>query len=164
MTQEDWSLGTKDSENLPKYIMGRNLDILMTKLTPTMLQFLEEVRQSTPVFLPGESCGQRSLAGYGPQGRKESDTTEATQRAHTGCSFDSSLGSLHFSRIPISIIFSPICSKQEPVFLKTFYFILKYSQLIMLRQFLVHSKGTQPYIYMYPFSPKLLSHPEQSLS
>ena len=31
---------------------------------------------STPVFLPGESYGQRSLAGYSPQGRKESDTTE----------------------------------------------------------------------------------------
>ena len=34
--------------------------------------------QPTPVFLPGESHGQRSLAGYSPQGRKESDTTEAT--------------------------------------------------------------------------------------
>ena len=32
--------------------------------------------QPTPVFLPGESYGQRSLAGYSPQGRKESDTTE----------------------------------------------------------------------------------------
>ena len=32
--------------------------------------------QSTPVFLPGESHGQRSLAGYSPWGRKESDTTE----------------------------------------------------------------------------------------
>ena len=30
----------------------------------------------TPVFLPGESHGQRSLAG-GPWARKESDTTEA---------------------------------------------------------------------------------------
>ena len=30
----------------------------------------------TPAFLPGESHGQRSLAGYSPQGRKESDTTE----------------------------------------------------------------------------------------
>ena len=30
----------------------------------------------TPVFLPGESHGQRSLVGYSPQGRKESDTTE----------------------------------------------------------------------------------------
>ena len=30
----------------------------------------------TPVFLPGETHGQRSLAGYGPLGRKKSDTTE----------------------------------------------------------------------------------------
>ena len=29
-----------------------------------------------PVFLPGESHGPRSLAGYSPWGRKESDTTE----------------------------------------------------------------------------------------
>ena len=29
-----------------------------------------------PVFLPGESHGQRNLAGYSPWGRKESDTTE----------------------------------------------------------------------------------------
>ena len=28
------------------------------------------------VFLPGESHGRRSLAGYSPRGRKESDTTE----------------------------------------------------------------------------------------
>ena len=28
-----------------------------------------------PVFLPGESHGQRSLAGYSPWGRRESDTT-----------------------------------------------------------------------------------------
>ena len=32
--------------------------------------------QPTLVFLPGESHGQRSLAGYSPWGRKESDTTE----------------------------------------------------------------------------------------
>ena len=32
--------------------------------------------QSTPVLLPGESHGQRSLVGYSPWGRKESDTTE----------------------------------------------------------------------------------------
>ena len=32
--------------------------------------------QPTPVFLPGESHGQRSLAGYtSPQGRAELDTT-----------------------------------------------------------------------------------------
>ena len=32
--------------------------------------------QPTPAFLPGESHGQRSLAGYGPWGRKELDMTE----------------------------------------------------------------------------------------
>ena len=30
----------------------------------------------TPVFLPGEFHGQRSLVGYRPRGCKESDTTE----------------------------------------------------------------------------------------
>ena len=35
-----------------------------------------------PVFLPGESPGQRSLAGYSPWGRRESDATEATE--HVG--------------------------------------------------------------------------------
>ena len=32
--------------------------------------------QSTPVFLPGESHGRRSLVRYSPRGGKESDTTE----------------------------------------------------------------------------------------
>ena len=39
--------------------------------------------QPTPVVLPGESHGHRSLEGYRPQGHKESNTTEATQNAHT---------------------------------------------------------------------------------
>ena len=34
--------------------------------------------QPTPVFLPGESQGQKSLVGCRPWGRTESDTTEAT--------------------------------------------------------------------------------------
>ena len=38
--------------------------------------------QPIPVFLPGESHGERSLAGYSSQGRKESDTAEATEHAH----------------------------------------------------------------------------------
>ena len=35
--------------------------------------------QPTTVFLPGKLHGQRSLAGYSPWGRKESDTIEHTQ-------------------------------------------------------------------------------------
>ena len=45
--------------------------------------------QPTPVFLPGESHGQRSVAGYSPQGRRELDTTE---RAF----MDGQLGCVHF--------------------------------------------------------------------
>ena len=36
---------------------------------------------TTPVFLPEESHGQRSLEGYSPRGRKGSDITEATEQA-----------------------------------------------------------------------------------
>ena len=34
--------------------------------------------QPTPVFLPGESHGQRSLVGCSPEGHKESEMTEVT--------------------------------------------------------------------------------------
>ena len=33
-------------------------------------------QQPTPVFLPGEFHGERSLAGYSPQGHRELDMTE----------------------------------------------------------------------------------------
>ena len=36
--------------------------------------------QPTPVFLPGESHGRRSLVGCSPRGHTESDTTEAMQQ------------------------------------------------------------------------------------
>jgi len=39
------------------------------------------VWQPTPVFLPGESYGLRSLVGYSPWGCKESDTIEVTEQA-----------------------------------------------------------------------------------
>ena len=42
---------------------------------------LEEEITTTPVFLPGESQGQKSLAGYSPKDGKESDTT---QQPHKG--------------------------------------------------------------------------------
>ena len=34
--------------------------------------------QPTPVFLPGESHGQRSLVGYSPWGHEKPDMTEVT--------------------------------------------------------------------------------------
>ena len=47
---------------------------------------LEESMATTPVFLPGESHGQRSLVGHSPRGHKESDMTErlsAHRHKHT---------------------------------------------------------------------------------
>ena len=38
---------------------------------------MKEGMQLTPVFLPGESNGQRSLVVYSPWGYKELDTNEA---------------------------------------------------------------------------------------
>ena len=35
-------------------------------------------KQPIPVFLPGESHGQRSQAGYSPWGCRDSDMTEVT--------------------------------------------------------------------------------------
>ena len=38
--------------------------------------------QPTAVYFPGESHGQRNLAGCSPWGHKESDMTEATEHMH----------------------------------------------------------------------------------
>ena len=45
-------------------------------LEPPRRKFGEGNGTPTPVFLPGESHWRRSLVGYSPRGRKESDTTE----------------------------------------------------------------------------------------
>ena len=52
-------------------------------LIPGWEDSLEEGMQPTTVFMPGEFHRQKSLVGYSPQTRKESDTTEVTQHAHT---------------------------------------------------------------------------------
>ena len=45
---------------------------------------LEAGMATHPVFLPGESRGQRSLVGYSPWGHKESDRTEQLTLSHIG--------------------------------------------------------------------------------
>ena len=53
----------------------------MTEATQHACMHWRRKWQPTPVFLPRESRGQRSLVGCRPWGRIESDTTEATQHA-----------------------------------------------------------------------------------
>ena len=52
--------------------------------------------QPTPVLLPGEFHGQRSLAGYNPGGCKEQDTTE---HARTHTSIKTKLKQCHIQKI-----------------------------------------------------------------
>ena len=44
--------------------------------SPGLEKPLEKEVAPTPVFLPGETHGQKSLVGYSPWGCKELDTTE----------------------------------------------------------------------------------------
>ena len=68
----------------PNGVMVRNLPAGDSGSIPGVGQIpWKRAWQPTPVFLPGESHGQRILAGYIPWGHKESDMTEATERAHT---------------------------------------------------------------------------------
>ena len=58
----------------------------------------------TPIFLPEESHGQRSLKGYGPRGHTESDMTErlSTHRAAVssgGAAFKRGPGALRASEM-----------------------------------------------------------------
>ena len=41
---------------------------------------LDKAQQPIPVFLSGESHGQRSPVGYSPWGHTESERTEVTER------------------------------------------------------------------------------------
>ena len=84
-------------------------------------------RQPTPVFLPGESHGRRSLVGYRPQGCKESDTTELLHFTSTSSNlsviiFRALCYSPYFSLLHFpSLIFSYL------YYLSTFLFYLFYS-------------------------------------
>ena len=59
-----------------------NLPAMQETWVPSLDQEdpLEKGMDPTPVFLPGESHGQRNLVGYSPRGCRESDTTK---HAHT---------------------------------------------------------------------------------
>ena len=66
----------------------------MVKHLPTMWEtwvrslgqddLLEKEMATQPVLLPGKSHGRRSMVGYSPWGRKESDTTK---RLHFHCHY-----------------------------------------------------------------------------
>ena len=66
----------------PRYLSGKESTCQCRRcqkrqLSPWVGKILwRRAWQPTPVFLPGQSHGQRSGEGYSPWGHKESDTTE----------------------------------------------------------------------------------------
>ena len=70
---------------------------------------------TTPVFLPGKSHGQKSLAGYSPRGHKDSDTAE---RAHTHVNI--CLGGLCKERCVHGLVSTPPGPKREERLLPAF--------------------------------------------
>ena len=114
--------------------------------------------QPTPGFLSGKSHGQRSLVGYSPQGRKESDMTErlSTQCFSNlgiccGCMYlplrlkeewgKAPLSSLHFlhhcknQRKFIKIILASQNSYLIKIILKYFFFLLEGDMTIAKKMF-----------------------------
>ena len=77
-----WCCGTVDSRGSgkapPVAQMVKKLPAIQESWVLSLGQedSLEKGMATHPVFLPGESHGQRSLAGYSPWGHKESDKTE----------------------------------------------------------------------------------------
>ena len=69
-------------------MLCKNNEPRVKSLLVIYLRVEEEFRtlrkwQPTLVFLPEESHGRRSLGGYSPRGRKESDTTERLHSLRT---------------------------------------------------------------------------------
>ena len=73
--------------------------------------------QPTPVFLPGESHGQRSLVGYSPRGHRESDMTQ-----HAVCTLVAwfvevvdEQKQINFTRVWVELrLFSPTANALKP--------------------------------------------------
>ena len=98
----------------------------------------------TPVSLPGESHGQRSLATYSPQGLKESNTNEMTEHVHTCFQYldiNSFFGFGKFSAIISSDIFlipfSLSSPPGAPITHRLAHLILSYRSHILLFFFLI---------------------------
>ena len=72
-----------NEKDFPVAQMVKNLPVIQeTRLWSLGQEDPVKGMQSTPVFLPGEFHGQRSLVGYGSWDHKESDMTELLTHTH----------------------------------------------------------------------------------
>ena len=74
---------TPNKVGLPRWLSDKESACQCRRRTGSILGLGRSPREGNgdilhPVFLPGESHGQRSLVGYSPWDPKDSDTTEHT--------------------------------------------------------------------------------------
>ena len=80
MSVEDWGFpGGASGEESDRIQAG---DIRNPGSIPGFRRSPGGGHSNPPVFLPGDSHGQRSLVGYSPRGCTESHMTEATWHTH----------------------------------------------------------------------------------
>ena len=112
-----------------------------------MLDFLTQIFQyvldlkwqSTPALLPGKSHGWRTLIGYSPRGREESDTTEPLHfHFHISVQFSSVAQSCPTLRDPMnhSTPGLPVHHHLD---------ICYYSRYLQMKFFLFFKKNLSPY-------------------
>ena len=107
-----------------RWLSCNRIHLLMQKMLVRFLDQedpLENEMATTPVFLPGKSHGWRSVVGYSPWGRKESDMTE---RPHFH--FHTYISSL-LSRPPTPL-FPPLLGVTEHTVGKMLFFLLQLLQ------------------------------------
>ena len=99
-------------------------------------------RSCVPVIGPGDCTGAMQ-----PQAWKDKKRGKFRRRRFAGRAVSSDSRALIPRRCK-----HPKCAHCF-CFFYTFYFVLGYSWSTMLRQFQVNRDGTQPYVYVCPFSP-----------
>ena len=116
--------------------------------------------QPTPVFLLGNSHGQRSLADYSPWSHKESDRTEHNSVPNilecgclrlplilqfAGCATLSKL----YIRVRTNGLKSRVHHSQVGMQRSVFFFLLGYHCFAVLRSFLLYNEVIQLYVHTH---------------
>ena len=79
---QDWRWGIRPVWCCPDHVLIRGMGSLLPVLQSFSLKSFHVLLQPTPVFLPGKSHWQRSLAGYSPWSRKRVGHNLATEQQH----------------------------------------------------------------------------------
>ena len=114
--------------------------------------------QPTPLFLPGESQGQRSLEGYSLWGHTESDMTEATQHTHTFRNPTPSLFQTMLRKLHMHLLKLPSLSRESQfkIFPPSHSFLLIFSHYFILLKYFLSSFFFLNYSLLYhTISPQL---------